>query len=796
MKRKLRPQAQYHPFRCVGELLESRQLLTASPLAVEAMDIGRLNEAAAEIAANETDQFAADVDRSVDLHHSLLVHHGQPTAPGVDAFFASATQQPADTPRAALAEANHQRVPRAPLPHPASAAPSCPVSTGELTACEVEILLKRAAAASATNDAIIAVVDRGGRVLGVRVEKDVPIAASDTDTLVFAIDGALAKARTAAFFANNSAPLTSRLIRFISQSTITQREVESNPNSLDAHTRGPGFVAPIGLGGHFPPEIAHTPLVDLFAIEHTNRDSIIHPGPDHIKGTMDDIVLPGRFNEAELADKLTPPESYGFVSGRMPDAQARGIATLPGGVPLFKKNAMDKSVVVGGIGVFFPGSSGYATFEQGFRSNMDPLSGEPLPQRLRQTEKERTNSDLTLEAELIAFAAAGGSEGASFPVNKIVDSSGGAVPDLPGFDLPFGRLTLVGIELEVFGPHPRGLKTLKSIDLTEEDRAVRGACKLKDGCLGGGDSGSHLAGFDAVITDNDLDPTNDGVSMGVDFVRDGEAVPEGWLVGPKASSVDPISESDVERIIGNAIHEADRVRAAIRLPFGSRTSMVFSVTDTTGNILGLFRMPDATVFSIDVAVAKARNTAYYADATAIQLEDRVDRRDPDGLSCPLTGTPDLVPAGAAFSNRTFRFLADPRYPDGVDGTCPGPFSVLLDPGTHPETAENDLSGPVPYDAHTSVLGFDAFNPGTNFRDPDEVANQNGIVFFPGSTPIYKDDKLIGGLGVSGDGVDQDDVVTFSAGDGFLPPDAALRADEVFVRGVRLPFIKFLRNPRG
>jgi hypothetical protein len=94
------------------------------------------------------------------------------------------------------------------------------------------------------------------------------------------------------------------------------------------------------------------------------------------------------------------------------------------------------------------------------------------------------------------------------------------------------------------------------------------------------------------------------------------------------------------------------------------------------------------------------------------------------------------------------------------------------------------------------LGFDAFNPGTNFRDPDEVTNQNGIVFFPGSTPIYKNESLIGGLGVSGDGVDQDDVVTFFAADGFLPPDDVKRADDVFVRGVRLPYIKFLRNPEG
>ena len=88
-----------------------------------------------------------------------------------------------------------------------------------------------------------------------------------------------------------------------------------------------------------------------------------------------------------------------------------------------------------------------------------------------------------------------------------------------------------------------------------------------------------------------------------------------------------------------------------------------------------------------------------------------------------------------------------------------------------------------------------FNPGRNFRDPDEPGNQNGVVFFPGSSPIYKDGVLVGGFGASGDGVDQDDVVTFSATVGFQPP-GGLRADQYFVRDVRLPFQKFLRNPRG
>jgi hypothetical protein len=49
------------------------------------------------------------------------------------------------------------------------------------------------------------------------------------------------------------------------------------------------------------------------------------------------------------------------------------------------------------------------------------------------------------------------------------------------------------------------------------------------------------------------------------------------------------------------------------------------------------------------------------------------------------------------------------------------------------------------------------------------------------------------LGISGDGVEQDDVVSNGGGQGFLPPEA-IRADRVSISGVRLPFLKFNRNP--
>ena len=155
-----------------------------------------------------------------------------------------------------------------------------------LWASDVLTILNRGAVATRSEDAIIAVVDRMGRIVGVRIEQEVETAyqGRENTDLVFAIDGAVAKARTAAFFSNNQAPLTSRTVRFISQSTVTQREVESNPNISDPNSplRGPGFVAPIGVGAHFPPDVAFTPPVDLFAIEHQSRDSTIHPGLDGI----------------------------------------------------------------------------------------------------------------------------------------------------------------------------------------------------------------------------------------------------------------------------------------------------------------------------------------------------------------------------------------------------------------------------------------------------------------------------------------------------------------------------------
>jgi len=224
--------------------------------------------------------------------------------------------------------------------------------------------------------------------------------------------------------------------------------------------------------------------------------------------------------------------------------------------------------------------------------------------------------------------------------------------------------------------------------------------------------------------------------------------PEGDLVAPRAGPVGGLTASEVEQIVNAAVTQANLTRAVIRLPIGSRARMVIAVADLDGTIIALHRMPDATVFSIDVAVAKSRNVIFFSG--------------PNRTADDLPG----VPVGTAVTNRTIGYGGQPIYPPGVDRSAPGPFFRLYQ--------------------------FDTLNPcrqGSQAANP----NQNGVIFFPGSLPLYKNGALVGGLGVSGDGVDQDDFVTSAGAAGFEAP-ANIQADQTVDQGVRLPYLKFPQNP--
>jgi uncharacterized protein GlcG (DUF336 family) len=224
--------------------------------------------------------------------------------------------------------------------------------------------------------------------------------------------------------------------------------------------------------------------------------------------------------------------------------------------------------------------------------------------------------------------------------------------------------------------------------------------------------------------------------------------PEGDLVSPRAGPVGGLTSDEVRHIVDATIAQGNRTRAVIRLPLGSRARFVIAVADLDGQLLALYRMPDATIFSIDVAVAKSRNVIFFSGA---------NRGGND-----LTG----VPMNTAVTNRTIGFGAQPFFPPGIDYSTPGPFFNLYK--------------------------FDDLNPCTQGSQPANPY-QNGIVFFPGSLPLYKNGVLVGGLGVSGDGVEQDDFATAAGAVGFEAP-SPIRADQIIDQGVRLPYLKFPRNP--
>ena len=272
-----------------------------------------------------------------------------------------------------------------------------------------------------------------------------------------------------------------------------------------------------------------------------------------------------------------------------------------------------------------------------------------------------------------------------------------------------------------------------------------------------------------------------------------EFVPQ--VIGGVAGEVDPrffpfiggtapsgaLTASEVGTIITHAAQQANITRAAIRQPLGSNARVTIAVVDTAGIVLGVFRQQDAPVFGFDVAVQKARTAAFFSSAnTASALRTAgfgsyVDRAAADGLR---------FDGSVAFTDRATGFLHRPFFPDGIDNSAPGPFS----------TAIADWS---PFNVGLQLdlikTNFLASLVGPPVPCTSIPSLPNGVQIFPGSVPLYKNGVLVGAIGISGDGVDQDDLIAAGGGAGFSPA-AAIRSDQVLVRGVRLPFLKFPRSP--
>ena len=253
------------------------------------------------------------------------------------------------------------------------------------------------------------------------------------------------------------------------------------------------------------------------------------------------------------------------------------------------------------------------------------------------------------------------------------------------------------------------------------------------------------------------------------------------FIGGTAPSSNALTASEVGTIITQAAQQANITRAAIRQPLGSNARVTIAVVDTAGVVLGVFRQQDAPVFGFDVAVQKARTAAFVSGANAATalraagFGSYVDRAAADGLR---------FDGAFAFTDRANGFLHRPFFPDGINDTAPGPFSTAL-PAWSPFNVGLQLD--------LVRTNFLASLVGPAVPCTSIPALPNGIQIFPGSVPLYKNGVLVGAIGISGDGVDQDDLIGAAGANSFSPP-AGIRSDQIFVRGVRLPFLKFPRSP--
>jgi len=254
-----------------------------------------------------------------------------------------------------------------------------------------------------------------------------------------------------------------------------------------------------------------------------------------------------------------------------------------------------------------------------------------------------------------------------------------------------------------------------------------------------------------------------------------------FVGGTAPAGPNSLTAAEVQTIIARAAQQSNVTRAAIRQPLGSNARVTIAVVDASGNVLGVFRQLDAPVFGFDVSVQKARTAAFFSNSSAAGLLTAagfgayVSRAAADGLQ--LNGS-------IAFTDRAVGFLHRPFFPDGINNTAAGPFSTELNQWSPFNVGlQLDL-------IKTNLL---AAIGGANVPCSTIPNLPNGIQIFPGSVPLYKNGVLVGGIGISGDGVDQDDIISAAGGNGFSP-SPAIRSDQIFVRGVRLPFLKFPRSP--
>ena len=232
---------------------------------------------------------------------------------------------------------------------------------------------------------------------------------------------------------------------------------------------------------------------------------------------------------------------------------------------------------------------------------------------------------------------------------------------------------------------------------------------------------------------------------------------------PKAGS--GLTAADVTRVLTQALQQAVRTRSAIRVPVGSPVEVNITVVDVNGAVVGSFSTQDAPYFGFDVSAQKARTAAFFSRADAGALlraagqDAYVDAAAAVGVR--LDGT-------VAFSSRAIGSLSDDGAPFGPSAGAASPLNTGLQLALA-QSALLDGANGAAASGCTPVPGL-----------------SNGMQIHGGGVPIYKNGALVGAIGISGDGIEEDEFVAANGIAGFEAP-SAMTSDNIRVNGVLLPY---------
>ncbi len=321
---------------------------------------------------------------------------------------------------------------------------------------------------------------------------------------------------------------------------------------------------------------------------------------------------------------------------------------------------------------------------------------------------------------------------------------------------------------------------------------------------------------------------------------------------PGGDANNQLTKIEVQTLLNHAIAIANKSRAQIRQPNGTQARVSVSIVDTQGTILGMARTRDAPVFGSDVSLQKARTAAFFSNTGSLTNAPADALRalpapiyldavaEPVDLTAGLTllnlpnvnfsnyvsdlqrflGLNSALESNGsftAFSDRAGGNLSRPNFPDGPVSGPQGPLSKpsgqwsVFNVGLQSDLIYNSLIqhvafvlGVVPDVGDNCTGNTGLADAGAFTNDNKIMALANGIQIFPGSVPIYRGDTLVGGIGVSGDGIDQDDMISFlgvhqaglSLNGSINNAPKAIRADKIELpnQSIRLRYVNCPQAP--